>query len=335
MVWKELVARFIRDGWDELTFLERDDAYGNIFRKEIAIPENMMVRTRHKILTVDRCCNPRFESDAPFIFHSSYFRICKHKNAINVTTVHDFTLNYYPRGHRAYSFFHIRQRDRAIRKSDAIVCISENTKKDLFKFHPDINPEKVSVIYNGVSLDYCLSENIDGSLSQSLLWVGRRDPYKNWEWFLRVAGQSGRSVVFCGTPLSEKESELADTYLGKGKYKVYSYLSNAELNIIYNSVYCLVYPSSYEGFGIPVIEAQKAGCPVITLAASSIPEIVGDTTLMMEELSEYEFMHKMKLLEKKDVRERVIREGLQNAERFSWERTYGQYRDLYIKLMRK
>ena len=87
-----------------------------------------------------------------FIFHSSYFRISSNPNAINITTVHDFTYEYFYHG--LHKWIHCWQKYYAIRKSKYVVCISENTKKDLLNFLPDVDEKKIHVIYNGVSDDY-------------------------------------------------------------------------------------------------------------------------------------------------------------------------------------
>ncbi|MFT0573257.1 glycosyltransferase [Bacteroides thetaiotaomicron] len=122
--------------------------------------------------------------------------------------------------------------------------------------------------------------------------------------------------------------------LGEGRYVSYSGLANEELNVIYNSCKCLVYPSSYEGFGIPVLEAQAAGCPVIAYNASSIPEVIGsDKTLLMEELTKEELLQKISLLDDEEIRSRVVSAGLENAKKYSWDVIYKQYDKLYWRLL--
>ena len=86
------------------------------------------------------------------VFHSSHYRIAKNPKAYNVTTVHDFTYELFSKG--LAQKVHSWQKFKAIRKADVIVSISENTKKDILRFLPDIDPDKIRVIYNGVSDDY-------------------------------------------------------------------------------------------------------------------------------------------------------------------------------------
>ena len=133
--------------------------------------------------------------------------------------------------------------------------------------------------------------------------------------------------------MSEEEKEFYDAVLGPDRYEVRTGLPNSELNRLYNSVKCLVYPSSYEGFGIPILEAQQAGCPVIAYNNSSIPEVIGETPLLMNEMTKEELLSKLNLLSDETVRQEVIEHGIENAKHFSWDESYEQYRQLYQKLL--
>ena len=329
MVWQELLSRFINAGSDHLTFIEHPNDEENVFRKKLDLSSGRIIAPAFSLFAIERYCNPRVQSKIPFIFHSSYFRTCPSKNAINITTVHDFTYDYFYKGKRRGAFLHLWQRNRAIRNSDAIVCISQNTKRDLLKFLPDIDEGKVYVIYNGVSDDYHVLDNKIEDLKNDLLFIGERVAYKNACWFAEAIKDTGYNVVFCGKPMTEEEKLFYDNTLGANRYRVMTGLTNKDLNRVYNSVKCLVYPSSYEGFGIPVIEAQRAGCPVIALNASSIPEVIGETPLLMQELSNEELLGKIALLDNKELRQHVVKDGLDNAKRFSWDASYNQYRALY------
>ena len=332
VVWKELLSRFVAEGKDELCFIEHPTDLNNQFRRGIELKGRVITKSS-QLFAIERYINPRISKGEPFIFHSSYFRTCPSKNAINVTTVHDFTYDYFYKGKRRGAFLHLWQRNRAIRNADAIVCISENTKRDLLKFLPDVNPEKVHVIYNAVSEDYHLIKNKNDDLKDTLLFVGERVAYKNGRWFAEAIKDTNYKVFFCGKPMGDEEKAFYDTIFGPDRYIVKVGVSNEELNLLYNSVKCLVYPSSYEGFGIPVLEAQRAGCPVIALNASSIPEVIGETPLLMKELTPSELLSKLNLLDNADVRAEVIRSGLENSRRFSWDESYEQYRQLYHKLL--
>jgi len=93
-----------------------------------------------------------------------------------------------------------------------------------------------------------------------------------------------------------------------------------------------LYPSSYEGVGLPVLEAQRAGCPVIAYNASSIPEIIGDTPLLMKELTVKELTDKIHLLNDSALTESIKNEGVKNAQRFSWDKMAREYQEIYNEM---
>ena len=105
-----------------------------------------------------------------------------------------------------------------------------------------------------------------------------------------------------------------------------------ELNTLYNEALCLLYPSDYEGFGLPILEAQKAGCPVIAQNYSSIPEVIGAGGLMVahdtpqrmaQEMAEIVMQLKSRPID------HIVKAGFENAKRFSWDKTYEQTKQVY------
>ncbi len=311
---------------------EYSGAKNNIVRKEIKSFNHLFKQSR--ALLIERYINPIVRIKERFIFHSSYYRICLNHNAINITTVHDFTYEKFCKGLSAY--VHKIQKNYAIRHSDIIVCISNNTKKDLLEYLPDIDPRKIRVIYNGVSNDYHpVKTSRWNHLGDYVVFVGSRQPYKQFDFTVRALKDTTFKLVIVGGELNEKERVLIHETLGEERYYYTGFLANAELNELYNQAFCLSYPSVYEGFGIPVLEAQRAGCPVIAYNASSIPEIIGDRTLLMNNLSIDEFHSKLQLLKNNVVRNTVIEAGLRNSHQYSWEKMGHEYIELYKELMTK
>ena len=166
-----------------------------------------------------------------------------------------------------------------------------------------------------------------------MLFVGGRQSYKNFAFAVACAKEVGKRLLVAGSPLSEKEKQLVDKELGDDGCRNVVHPDNKSLNEIYNSVSCLIYPSLYEGFGIPVVEAQKAGCPVIAMGRSSIPEITGAGGLLLEEASVAEFSDKFRRLASE--RETLRDAGFDNSRRFSWSMMTDQYIDLYRELMKQ
>ncbi len=330
VVWKNLLENIIPQT-ENIRFIDYADSHNNLFRKDIDIDNSKILNTGKFNKVLSQFLHPRIESEDKFIFHSSYFRYCNNPKAINVTTVHDFI---YEQGKPTLKQeLRIWLIYKTIRKSDAIVCISENTKKDLFKYLPDTALEKVHVIYNGVAEDYRPLETTPyPQYKNSVLFVGGRQGYKNFDFVVRSLHPTSYNLIICGSPLTLNEKILCDKYL-PNRYTNVPFPNNEELNRIYNSVYCLVYPSSYEGFGIPILEAQRAECPVIALKSSSIPEVIGEDGIMLSALSEDELRDKLNSLENHEYRKHIIESGLKNSKKFSWQKMASEYMELYNILL--
>ena len=110
-------------------------------------------------------------------------------------------------------------------------------------------------------------------------------------------------------------------------------MNNKGLNELYNNARCLIYPSSYEGFGLPIIEAQRAGCPVIALNKSSIPEVIGETPLLLKSLNRNELLLALEMIESPTLFENVSKMGLENAKKYTSQSMINGYRNIYSELI--
>ena len=248
---------------------------------------------------------PAYKAEAPAIFHSSYFRVLPQKGVHNVTTVHDLTYHFYRRG--LAKAVHLWEEERALRHSEAVICVSENTKRDLLRFYPWYPEEQITIAYNGVSDDFYPMKSV--KKKGFLLFVGNsKAAYKRYDVAQHVAQLAGIELVTAANVTKE------------------------ELNKLYNEALCLLYPSDYEGFGLPVLEAQKAGCPVIAQNNSSIPEIIGEEGLMIQHDTPERMAAEMadivrQLLSRPT--DKIIAAGIENAKRFSWDQSYQQVKKAY------
>lgn len=331
VVWYEIISRLLKRDLP-VEFIEYEHSCLNKYHKHLNIPKCRILKTvSARYGAIKRYLPVDVNSKEPFIFHSSYYKWCRSKNAINVITVHDFTYEYFYRGLRKW--IHHWTKSRAIEKARHIICISENTKNDLIKFFPAIDTNKISVIYNGVSDTF---RPLHPSLrydenDKFLIFVGNRARYKNFDLAVEAARVAGLKLYIIGQKLCDKEKKRVEKLLGQN-YVDLGFISNEQLNMLYNKAYVLIYPSSYEGFGIPVIEAQKAGCPVIAMQGSSITEIYGKDSLLIKGKDSGQIVEKIKMLEDRDFRKKVIDEGFKNAKRFSWDKTFKAYLNLYKQL---
>lgn len=284
--------------------------------------------------------SPHYASKGKHIFHSSYFRYSNNPNAINVTTVHDFTYEHYSHGIRKW--VHSLQKKTTVKKSAGIICVSENTKQDLLNFYPWVNEDKIRVIYNGVGSEFYpvdearveLYDRLQYSADNTfLLFVGDRSSYKNFAIYIELANQflDFDLVVVGGKPFSEDEQERLSA-LGS-RVKHFRGVPSDVLNLLYNAAFCLVYPSSYEGFGIPVLEAMRAGCPVISTNHASIPEVAGEAALLVDKVDVDSLAENVRLLFDETFRDQLKEKGFRQASQFSWDKcfaeTYAFYQELW------
>ena len=306
-----------------------------------------------KLLVYSDCVNNKFFDDTSYIrrskrfaeryrnspvidsaklFHSSYYRLPESRHVKVVTTVHDFTYEYFISGLPRAT--HSWQKFRAIRGSDAVICVSENTMRDLFYFLPDYPKEKVFVVHNGVSeLFYPLHIPV-GTDRPYVLFVGRRDFYKNFSVAVDVVAKIEGVVLRCvgGGAFASKELALLERQL-PGRYRHMGAVSTEELNILYNGALCLLYPSSYEGFGIPVLEAMRSGCPVVAINASSIPEVVGDAALLVDSAQTDLLVHAIETLQNSSFRAEMRSRGIVRATCFSWDKCFEGTVRVYEELL--
>lgn len=300
VVYDNIIFTLQRSGgisvvWNELLRRARAD-------REITLTE-LDYTTHHRWM--ERYRIPDYKVSAPTIFHSSYFRILPQQGVYNITTVHDLTYHLYRHG--LAKAVHLWEEERALRHSEAIICVSEHTKRDLLHFYPWVKEEQVYVVYNGVGEEFFPIPS--AKKKGYLLFVGNSTAaYKRLDIAQAVARMTGLKLVNVTNVPRE------------------------EMNRYYNEALCLLYPSDYEGFGLPILEAQKAGCPVIAQASSSIPEVIGaqgwtirhDTPQRMAE----EMAKQVRELLSRPATD-LIEAGITNAARFSWEKTYAQTKQVY------
>ncbi len=218
---------------------------------------------------------------APQIVHETYFmeNSVAPKGVRTVVTVYDMIHERFPAAFPQQDKTSHQKRI-ATQRADHVICISESTRKDLLEFF-DLPEEKVSVVYLGFdSLSPMISETTQNK--PYVLYVGQRGGYKNFDGFLRAYASSlwlrNNFDVLCfgGGAFSNAEKKLFNDLNLLDKQLLQINGDDSKLAGIYHGAALFVYPSLYEGFGIPPLEAMSLACPVACSNNSSIPEVVGD-----------------------------------------------------------
>jgi mannosyltransferase len=272
----------------------------------------------------------RVAGNGESVFHSSYYRRPERCSIATVVTVHDFVYQRFVRGPRGWARRWLM--NSAIEQAQHIICISEATRQDLLEFVPMRSDQRVSVIHNGVSDVFRLLDVRQEMGSRPyILFIGQRGGYKNFDLALRALSLLPDLELHCvgGGPLRGEElAGLDQATLGRVRHL--GFVSDEQLNELYNAAFCLLYPSSYEGFGIPVLEAMRAGCPVVSIDSKAVVEVGGSALCVSEHPSDPEALAQAVLrLDDNEERKRLRAIGLSRSQQFSWDQCFEQTLAVY------
>jgi glycosyltransferase involved in cell wall biosynthesis len=248
-----------------------------------------------------------------------------------ILTVHDLILFKF-----AGTFYKTHQgrssMENAIRKAKRIIAISENTKADLVDLL-NISPEKIDVIYHGYNTIPAKKPGIAGKY---ILFVGRRNVYKNFIPFARAASKLlGREkdikLVCVGAPFNKEEAEILTTS-GIFDQCVAINVDDSALNGLYSEALAFVFPSLYEGFGMPILEAFANNCPVCLSNTSCFPEIAGNAGVYFDPYDEASMLSAIeKLVYDTAFAESIKMAGRERLKNFSWKKAVTETVSSYIK----
>ncbi|MEA9598547.1 glycosyltransferase family 1 protein [Polynucleobacter sp. AP-Sanab-80-C2] len=257
-----------------------------------------------------------------------------------VLTIYDMIHEVYS---ESLSFFDrtIHVKKSAIARADKIICISENTRNDLMRFY-DVNPQKVSVVHLGFE-DFNLIETTSlASLTLPhkpfLLFVGLRAGYKNFIGLLKAAASSSRLmndfdiVAYGGGMFSDQEAKTIKA-LGFREGQVRHFLGGDEnLAFLYKKATVFIYPSLYEGFGMPPLEAMRVGCPVVASHTSSMPEVLGNGANYFNSADIEDIRKSIEQVVYSDTKIKELKKfGKYQASLYSWEKCAKETLSIYRK----
>lgn len=265
-------------------------------------------------------------------------------NAKIITTVHDLIPFLYPQWQHPKTISAFKHKFiQATRHPTHFVCVSQNTKTDLLKLFPQINPKNVTVIYEAAEDKYRPQSQAkiqkirrQYGLNSFILAQGTREPRKNLNRLIAAFTRFKRLH-----PQNQTELAISGKYgwgndITHPKYpyiKILGYIPEKDMPLLHAAAIALAYPSLYEGFGLPLIKSLKVGTPVITSTISSLPEVVGQAAILVNPTSINELTGAItQMITKPSLRQQLKTKGLNQAKKFSWTTTARQTLSLYQSL---
>jgi glycosyltransferase involved in cell wall biosynthesis len=275
------------------------------------------------------------------IFHPTYYDpyfLDFLKNKPFVLTVHDMI-------HEKFiELFHedvsaqptIENKKKLIIKASHIIAISENTKKDIIEIY-GVSESKISVVYHATSI--LENQYVDLDLPKEyILFVGSRYNYKNFRGFVESIAEllieNEMNLLCIGQAFNPSEIDFLKE-LNIQNHCHHKIVNDSELYQIYNSALFFVFPSYYEGFGIPVLEAFQSRCPVLLSNTSCFPEIAQDAAIYFDPYIKKDMREKVEyMIQNKEVREDLIRKGTKRVQDFNWTISSEQTAEVYLKVLK-
>ncbi|CEN55995.1 glycosyltransferase family 4 protein [Candidatus Methylopumilus turicensis] len=276
----------------------------------------------------------------PDIIHETYY--FKYPlgsiSASRVLTIHDMIHekfeSQFPYGDKTS-----KHKAAAAARADHIICVSESTKVDVINIL-GINPEKITVIHLGFDLMISPDSFVRHYGRDYLLYVGKRGGYKNFLTMLEAYATSEilRSkydlVCFGGGAFNDDELKAIHTLNLNPKNVIQMSGDDRYLANYYKNASAFVFPSLYEGFGIPPLEAMSYGCPVVCSNTSSIPEVVGDAGEYFDPYDKKDMQKAMEMVIKSsDLRNSLVTKGFLRLKEFSWEKCASATLNVYKSLI--
>lgn len=250
----------------------------------------------------------------------------------SVVTVHDLIPELLPDTRRRLDFLTVKKR--YVTEADHVVCVSEATRQDLIRLYPEV-ADRTEVIHHGVDEQFTPTRDPRSSLARPyLLFVGNRGQYKDGMLALNAFVSVAQThpdldlVLVGGGPLTKLETaSLPIALRSRVRQK---FVPDAQMPSVYSCAQALVFPSRFEGFGMPVLEAMACGTPVIAAHASSLPEVGGEACLYFTPGHTDELISAIDaVLSSSTLRKDLSEKGLARASNFTWTKSAERYAEIY------
>ncbi|MBO1059174.1 MAG: glycosyltransferase family 4 protein [Dolichospermum sp. JUN01] len=277
--------------------------------------------------------------DAPDILHGTNYSVYPCKNSLKVMNIYDLTFIKYPQYIDSVVKTYTEKVRRCLQWTDLVLTISESSKQDIIEYL-QVAPEKISVtpLASRYHPDYLSEEQTDKLAKQVkydfsipyILFVSTIEPRKNINTIitafnlLKQKYKIKQQLILIGRKGWNYESIFTAIEASPWKQEIHhlDYLSDELVALFYSKADVFVYPSHYEGFGLPVLEAMTLGAPVITAKTSSLPEVTGNAAILIEPQDSVQIAESiLEIISNSQLRQELINKGKERAKLFSWERT--------------
>jgi glycosyltransferase involved in cell wall biosynthesis len=278
------------------------------------------------------------------IFHPTYYDpyfLPKLRGKPMILTVYDLTNEKY-NDHTPLTTKVLAWKKELIAAAAHIIAISENTRKDVIEYY-GVAPEKVTTVYLSGGFDEKIvnaaaDTQMDKVPARYILFVGSRGSYKNFTAFVEevapVLKQENVSLAVAGGgPINGAEATLFRELDISDKVVAFSHVSDTLLAQLYKQALVFIFPSLYEGFGLPVLEAMQCECPALLSNNSSLPEVGGNAAAYFDPLVKGALQQELlQLLKDEQRRTKMIQAGLEQVKKFNWDATAQGHIDVYKKM---
>lgn len=295
----------------------------------------------------------RGTADRLDLYHGTNFRMHTVGRCGGIVTIHDLWLERFPEyspkllGQKLSSY----KTRRTARRARKVVTVSRFSADELIELY-GLSSGHIAVIPNGVSEEFfprqdpgafmTLKQRVGLTNDRFVLFVGGADPRKNHRLVMEAASLilpslEGRTLLFVGTPAHPFGSyeATARSFGLMGRVLCPGRLSQQELQILYSYTDLFIFPSLYEGFGMPVLEAMACGAPVITSNTTALREVAGDAALLVDPHNARELADRMiDLLDNEPLRASLKTRGFARVKQYTWDQSASQTYDLYASLLR-